>query len=66
MYMCLCKGLTDHDVRQAAASGADTAEELIKTFGLHDSVCCGRCVRNIHEYVAIATSTPCHQTSLVS
>jgi bacterioferritin-associated ferredoxin len=64
--MCLCKGLTDHDVRQAAANGADTAEALIATFGLHDEVCCGRCVRNIHEYVAVATSAPRHQPSFAS
>ena len=64
--MCLCKGLTDHDVRQATAQGADTPEALIDTLGLHDEVCCGRCARNIHEYVAIATSAPRRQPALAS
>jgi bacterioferritin-associated ferredoxin len=30
--------------------------QLKEKFGLKDSGCCGRCSKNIHEYVEIATS----------
>ena len=56
MYVCLCKGLKENDIRQAASSGLVNAESAITAFGLDDEDCCGRCARNIHELVAIATA----------
>ena len=55
MYVCLCKGLTESDVRQVALAGMVTAESLFNVFGLEDEECCGRCAKNIHELVSIAT-----------
>ena len=54
MYVCLCRGLTEKDVRRAARAGATTAPVLIATLGLDDPVCCGRCARTIGRYVALA------------
>jgi bacterioferritin-associated ferredoxin len=56
MYVCLCKGLTESDVQQAALTGQVCPETLKMCFGLEDEDCCGRCAKNIHELVAIANS----------
>ncbi|WP_447973353.1 (2Fe-2S)-binding protein [Nitrospira sp. Kam-Ns4a] len=55
MYVCLCKGLTEADVRQAGRAGHVDSTALVKKLGLDDDECCGRCARNIHELVAIAS-----------
>ena len=56
MYLCLCKGITDSDVREAGQEGIVMPGQLKAKFGLKDSECCGRCSKNIHEFVQIATS----------
>lgn len=56
MYVCLCKGLTESDVQQAAVNGNVCPDTLKACFGLEDEDCCGRCAKNIHELVAIANS----------
>lgn len=56
MYVCLCKGLTESDVQQAARAGKVCPETLKVCFGLEDEDCCGRCAKNIHELVAVANS----------
>ena len=54
MYICLCRGLTESDVQQAGRNGVVNEAELIATFGLKDTGCCGRCAKNIDELVALA------------
>jgi bacterioferritin-associated ferredoxin len=54
MYLCLCKGISDAEVRQAARAGHVTAEALIAVLGLRDEECCGNCVENIEEFLALA------------
>jgi bacterioferritin-associated ferredoxin len=56
MYVCLCKGLTESDVQDAARSGQICPDTLKTCFGLEDEDCCGRCAKNIHELVALASS----------
>jgi bacterioferritin-associated ferredoxin len=56
MYLCLCKGITDSDVREAGQEGIVMSGQLIAKFGLKDTGCCGRCSKNIHGFVEIATS----------
>jgi bacterioferritin-associated ferredoxin len=57
VYVCLCRGLTEHDVEVAARAGATTGPVLIATLGLDDPRCCGRCARGIDRYVALAAAT---------
>ena len=57
MYVCLCKGLTEADVQQVGRTGRVCPEKLKACFGLEDDDCCGRCARNIHDLVAIATNS---------
>ncbi len=56
MYVCLCKGLTESDVREAGRQGSLTTRQIITEFGLRENGCCGRCAKNIHELVALAKS----------
>jgi len=58
MYVCLCKGLTEADVRQAAllehAADRLDADRLAQTLGIDDEECCGRCVKNIRQLAGLA------------
>jgi bacterioferritin-associated ferredoxin len=54
MYVCLCKGLTESDVREAGNGSCLTARQIIAEFGLRENGCCGRCAKNIHDLVTLA------------
>lgn len=41
MYVCLCRSVTDHDIRRAVADGARTMRDLRQEFGVCTG--CGRC-----------------------
>lgn len=56
MYVCLCKGITESDVREAGRAGLVMACQLKTKFGLKESGCCGRCSKNIQEFVELAAS----------
>ena len=56
MYLCLCKGITDSDVREAVRGGIVLPRQLKAKFGLKEAGCCGRCSKNIHEFVQTATN----------
>lgn len=60
MYVCLCKGLTESDVRDAAASGHTSTEALIAILGLEDDGCCGRCLERADELAALASPSCAH------
>ena len=55
MYVCLCNGITESDVREAGRAGHVTPCALKAKFKLKGSGCCGRCAKNICEFVEIAT-----------
>ena len=42
MYVCICNGITDHDIRQAAEAGCESMAELTMRTGAGS--CCGSCV----------------------
>lgn len=50
MYLCLCHGLTDHDLRQVAQQGARTLDQLQAQTGCGD--CCGCCVEDAEALLA--------------
>jgi len=45
MYICLCNGITDDQVRQVAADGAARPREVYSACGCRAQ--CGRCTRTI-------------------
>jgi bacterioferritin-associated ferredoxin len=54
VYLCLCKGVTEADVRRLARDGVLTAQGLIRHLGLTEKRLCGRCIREIAEFVELA------------
>jgi bacterioferritin-associated ferredoxin len=42
MYVCICHSVTDRQIREAAAGGAATLEELQHLLGIGSS--CGKCL----------------------
>jgi len=53
MYVCLCKGITESDLRRVDPSGEATLDTLITVLGLDDEDCCGRCMEKIDELTAL-------------
>ena len=41
MYVCVCNAVTDREIRQCVALGAETFEQVRDCLGV--SSCCGRC-----------------------
>ena len=41
MYVCLCRGITDQDIKDAVANGAVSYREISDLLDL--GTCCGRC-----------------------
>lgn len=41
MYVCLCKGITDSQIRQAIESGANSIKDLRRSLGVATQ--CGKC-----------------------
>jgi len=56
LYLCLCKGVTEAQVLRLARAGNTSAEALARALGLRDKRLCGRCIRDIAEFVALAAS----------
>ncbi len=42
MYVCICNGVTDHQIREAAASGGTSVSELTMRTGCGSN--CGSCL----------------------
>jgi bacterioferritin-associated ferredoxin len=55
MYLCLCKGLTESDVQRVCQKVESNPDMLASSLGLDDENCCGRCARNIEEFLSVAT-----------
>lgn len=47
MYICICNGVTDHDIREAAEAGCRTMSELTMRTGAGAS--CGSCIEAATE-----------------
>jgi bacterioferritin-associated ferredoxin len=54
MYACNCRAITEADVRRVGRHGVTDPDELIAVLGLDDARCCGRCERNVQQFVALA------------
>ena len=52
MYVCLCHGVTDHDIRRAAEAGCSSVSELTMRTGLGSG--CGTCGEMAAELLAQA------------
>lgn len=49
MYVCVCQGVTDRQIREAALAGARTLKDLRRELGVtRDCNCCATCA---HQYL---------------
>jgi bacterioferritin-associated ferredoxin len=55
MYICICKGVTDHHIKQAVVQGAHDFEAIKQKFGL--TTACGRCEVSAREVFQIAVKS---------
>ncbi|NZA25539.1 bacterioferritin-associated ferredoxin [Luteimonas sp. SJ-92] len=56
MYVCLCNGITESDIRKAAAAGCSSLPELTMRTGV--GACCGSCVETATEVLQRAQPAP--------
>ena len=60
MYICLCKAVTDTQIRQAASEGAETMRDLRERFEI--AITCGKCGhdarRILRESLLMQKATP--------
>lgn len=54
MYVCICKAVTDREIRKAAAKGADNLYELREKLGVASG--CGSCADHAQEILDEAAS----------
>ncbi len=55
MYICICKGIKESDVRELGQAGITCPKKLAETLRLDDKKnCCGRCIKKISKFVEIA------------
>lgn len=48
MYVCLCKGVTDHTIRAAVADGVSSMRELKQLYGVGAQCgCCTQCAKDV-------------------
>lgn len=47
MYVCLCSGVTDGQIRQAVEDGASSMRLLRQELGV--AACCGRCAQHAKD-----------------
>mgnify|MGYP000299154268 FL=1 len=58
MYVCVCKAVTDRQIRQAAEGGARTLSDLRRELGV--TADCGRCASCAHECLKEARRCKAH------
>jgi len=56
MFICVCKGIKEADVRELGRAGMTCPQKLACTLEIDDEDnCCGRCINNISDFVTIAS-----------
>ncbi len=55
MFVCVCKGIKESDVRELGQAGVTCPKALACSLGIDDEDnCCGRCLNNIDDFVNMA------------
>jgi bacterioferritin-associated ferredoxin len=58
MYVCICNGITDREIRGAVSLGARTLDDLTTMMGV--AGCCGRCADCARGILAECPYEPAH------
>ncbi len=56
MYLCICKSVSDRQIREAVELGARTVGDLSARLGV--GVECGKCTDSIREFLDVCLATP--------
>lgn len=56
MYVCICKAVTDKQIRGAKAAGIDTLYDLQETLGV--ASCCGGCADTAESILSENSTAP--------
>lgn len=64
MYVCVCHGVTDHQIRRAVDEGAASLRQVRAKLTMGS--CCGRCLKSAREVVAERKGDNASQTHLQS
>jgi len=51
MYICICKAVTDHQIREAIQQGACTRKQLIECLSVGRD--CGKCNADVRELLNV-------------
>lgn len=62
MFVCLCNAVTDREIRQQAAQGVDTLDELRLRTGCSD--CCGQCAEEAETILMTARPRAARRVTL--
>lgn len=49
MYVCLCKGITDSQIKEAVNNGAQSVRAIRKTLGASSQ--CGKCACHVRDVI---------------
>lgn len=61
MYVCLCKGITDHAIRDAVSDGAESLRDVSRELGVARQ--CGKCASHAKSIVADALAERAQTTA---
>ncbi|GAB3051924.1 (2Fe-2S)-binding protein [Acinetobacter apis] len=50
MYVCLCRGITDQDIKNAINNGSESFRQIREELDL--GTCCGRCVPEARQIIS--------------
>lgn len=56
MYLCVCKAVSDQQIRQAVEQGARTIGDVSARFGV--GIECGKCIDGIREFLDACLASP--------
>ncbi len=65
MFICICKGIKEEDVRALGRAGVTCPNKLASTLEIDDEDnCCGRCINNLGDFVTLASEeqVPCRSS----
>jgi bacterioferritin-associated ferredoxin len=63
MYICICKSITDTQIRAAADAGFNSLGKLKKKYGL--ASCCGSCVEMTQAILNDNTQKKCNPRTYI-
>ena len=63
MYVCVCQAVTDRQIREAAAGGARTLDDLRRELGIARE--CGHCASYARDCLREALAAPANQTRVM-